>query len=152
MTKILMVCLGNICRSPLAEAILSFKVDPAKVLVDSAGTSNFHIGEKPCENSIKIATDNLLDITNLKARQFQVSDFDDFDFIFAMDTSNYKTLVSLAPTLKAKEKIKLLLDEVFPGENMNVPDPYQSSYFAFKNIYKMLDEACENIKTRYTTN
>jgi len=150
MTKVLMVCLGNICRSPLAEAILRYKADPSKIEVDSAGTGSYHIGKQPCDNSIKIAKENLLDITNLIARKFEVADFDNFDVIFAMDTHNLETITAMAPDEKAKKKVKLLLDEVFPGEKMNVPDPYTSSYFAFKNIFLMLDEACEQVIVNYT--
>jgi len=145
MTKILMVCLGNICRSPLAEGILKFKVDTTKIQVDSAGTGNFHIGEMPCENAIKVAKENLLDITDQRARQFKVSDFTTFDLIFSMDKHNYKKLIVLAPDDKAKAKVKLILNEVFPDEDMDVPDPYNSSFFAFRNVYRMLDEACDSI-------
>lgn len=148
MTRILMVCLGNICRSPLAEGILQFKVDPSKIQVDSAGLGNYHVGELPDKRSIQVAKENLLDITNQRARQFELSDFDTYDWIYAMDTSNYDKLLALAPSEKAKTKVKLILDEVFPGDKLEVPDPYHSSVYAFRNVYKMLDEACEVIANR----
>jgi protein-tyrosine phosphatase len=137
-----MVCLGNICRSPLAEGILQFKVDSTKIQVDSAGMSGFHIGELPDKRSIKVAGENLIDITDQRARLFKLSDFDDYDIIYAMDTLVYKKIMEKAPSEIAKTKIRLILNEVFPEDNMDVPDPYHSSLFAFRNVYKMLDEAC----------
>jgi len=147
MTKILMVCLGNICRSPLAEGILQFKVDANKIQVDSAGMSGYHIGELPDKRSIKVAGENLIDITDQRARLFKLSDFDDYDYIYAMDTLVYNKIMDKAPSDKAKEKIRLILNEVFPEDDMDVPDPYHSSFFAFRNVYKMLDEACTIIST-----
>lgn len=145
MTKILMVCLGNICRSPLAEGILQFKVDTSKIQVDSAGLGKYHVGELPDQRSIQVAKENLIDITNQRARHFSVDDFDKYDLIFAMDTSNYDQLLNLAPDELSKSKIKLILNEVFPDENLDVPDPYNGSVYAFRNVYKMLDEACDMI-------
>src|SRR5690554_6898014 len=124
MTRILMVCLGNICRSPLAEGILKSKVDPEKVFVDSAGTSNYHIGHSPDPRSISIAEQRKLDITSQLGRQFQVSDFHEFDHIYVMDMSNYHDVLSLARTEEDKKKVSLILNEIFPGENVEVPDPY----------------------------
>jgi protein-tyrosine phosphatase len=150
MTKILMVCLGNICRSPLAEGILQFKVDSSKVVVDSAGLGNYHVGELPDDRSIQVAKENLLDITYQRARQFQLSDFETYDVIYAMDKQNLKQLLAMAPSKEAESKVKLILNEVFPGEDMDVPDPYHDSVFAFRNVYKMLDEACENIAKKFS--
>ena len=150
MTKILMVCLGNICRSPLAEGILQFKVDSSKVVVDSAGLGNYHVGELPDDRSIQVAKENLLDITYQRARQFQLSDFETYDVIYAMDKQNLRQLLAMAPSKEAESKVKLILNEVFPGEDMDVPDPYHDSVFAFRNVYKMLDEACENIVKKFS--
>jgi len=140
-----MVCLGNICRSPLAEGILKSKVFSFKTFVDSAGTGAYHVGEKPDKRSINIAKENGIDITNQKARKFSVKDFDEFDLIYVMDNSNYEDVISLARNEDDKMKVNLILNEVFPDENLDVPDPYYGGEFGFKNIYKMLDEACENI-------
>ena len=144
-TRILMVCLGNICRSPLAEGILKSKVDPEKVFVDSAGTGDYHIDHAPDERSVSIAKKNNLDITCQRGRQFQTSDFDDFDYIYVMDMSNYNDVISLACTEEDRKKVKLILNEVFPGENVEVPDPYHGGPEGFAKVYEMLDEACENI-------
>lgn len=145
MTNVLMVCLGNICRSPLAEGILQFKVDATKIKVDSAGMDGYHVGELPDKRSIKVAGENLLDITDQRARLFQMSDFETYDIIYAMDGFVYEKLLKKAITDEDKAKVKLILDEVFPGEKMDVPDPYHSSLFAFRNVYNMLDEACDII-------
>ena len=144
-TKVLMVCLGNICRSPLAEGILKSKVDPNKVYIDSAGTSNYHVGHSPDERSVAVAHQNELDITSQKGRQFSVSDFDEFDHIYVMDMSNYHDVISLARNEEDKKKVKLILNEIFPEENVEVPDPYHGGNEGFNNVYKMLDEACEVI-------
>jgi len=149
MTRILMVCLGNICRSPLAEGILKSKVDPEKVFVDSAGTSNYHIGHSPDPRSISIAEQRKLDITSQLGRQFQVSDFDEFDHIYVMDMSNYHDVLSLARTEEDKKKVSLILNEIFPGENVEVPDPYYGGNDGFGQVYDMLDKACEVIAEKH---
>ncbi|WP_299523884.1 low molecular weight protein-tyrosine-phosphatase [uncultured Lutibacter sp.] len=152
MTKILMVCLGNICRSPLAEGILKSKVFGFKTTIDSAGTGDYHTGTKPDIRSINIAKINNIDITDQSARQFVIEDFDKFDLIYAMDNSNYENIVRLARNENDKSKVKLILNEVFPGENLDVPDPYTGGSFGFKNVYMMLDEACEVIAKKINQN
>jgi len=152
MTKILMVCLGNICRSPLAEGILRSKVFGFKTQIDSAGTGAYHSGEKPDRRSISIAKKNNIDITNQSARKFLVEDFDKFDFIYVMDGSNYDNVIALARNEADTAKVKLILNEVFPNENLDVPDPYYGGSFGFKNVYNMLDEACEVIAKKINTN
>ncbi len=145
MTKVLMVCLGNICRSPLAEGILKSKVFSMKAVVDSAGTGAYHIGDLPDRRSISIAKENGIDITNQRARKFSINDFDNFDFIFVMDNSNYRDVVELARNEEDILKVRLILNEVFPDENLDVPDPYYGGDFGFENVFNMLDEVCEII-------
>ena len=142
--KIVMVCLGNICRSPLAEGILKAKL-PKDYVVDSAGTGAWHTGQQPDKRSIATAKNRGLDITNQRARQFKVSDFDTFDYIYVMDNSNYKDVLSLAPTEESKSKVRLILNEIFPNENVDVPDPYYGGDDGFENVFDMLDQACEAI-------
>lgn len=141
--KILMVCLGNICRSPLAEGILASKLPKGKFLVDSAGTGSWHIGRAPDNRSIAIAKKNGLNITNQKGRQFTTSDFDTFDYIFVMDNNNYSDVIDLAKNEIQKNKVQLILNEIFPNENVDVPDPYYGLPNGFDMVYQMLDEACE---------
>lgn len=140
--KILMVCLGNICRSPLAEGILQSKLPKEKFIVDSAGTGDWHVGQQPDKRSILTAKNRGLDISCQKGRQLKASDFEEFDHIYVMDSSNYKDVTRLAPDAKAKAKVKLMMDEVFPGQNVDVPDPYWSEQGGFDKVYDMLDEAC----------
>lgn len=140
MKKILMVCLGNICRSPLAEGLLKSKVDQAQVMVDSAGTSNYHYGEHPDSRSIEVAQKNGLDISKLRARQFTVEDFKKFDLIYAMDKSNYENILRLAESEKDREKVKLILNEINPGKNQDVPDPYFGGKKGFDDVFDMLDQ------------
>ena len=140
-----MVCLGNICRSPLAEGILKSKVDTEKVYVDSAGTGDYHIGSSPDERSVSVARENRLDITTQRGRQFTAADFDKFDKIYVMDMSNYKDVTALARNQEDKQKVALILNEIFPGENVEVPDPYHGGNDGFQKVYEMLDEACEVI-------
>jgi protein-tyrosine phosphatase len=141
--KILMVCLGNICRSPLAEGILASKLPKDKFQVESAGTGSWHIGHKPDERSIAIAKKNKLDISKQKGRQFTTSDFETFDYIYVMDNSNYWDVVQLVDNKAQTEKVQLILNELFPNENVDVPDPYFGLPNGFESVYKMLDEACD---------
>lgn len=147
MTKILMVCLGNICRSPIAEGILRHKAKQANldIQIDSAGTSNYHIGEHPDKRTILNAKQHQIDISHLCARQFTVTDFDDFDSIFVMDSSNYADVISLARTAKDKHKVELILNRVYPNSNMSVPDPYFGGEQGFENVFILLDKACDVI-------
>lgn len=146
--KILMVCLGNICRSPLAEGILASKLPNELFYVDSAGTGSWHIGHTPDKRSISTAQKNGLNITNQKGRQFTRADFDTFDYIFVMDNSNYNDVIHLAQNETQKNKVQLILNAIFPDENVDVPDPYYGVANGFDMVYQMLDEACEVIAER----
>ncbi len=148
MKRVLMVCLGNICRSPLAEGILKSKVDRNSVFVDSAGTGAWHSGELPDKRSIAVAKKYGIDLTDQRARLFLVEDFDKFDHIYVMDQSNYKNVCRLAPNDEAINKVQLILNESYPDENLEVPDPYYGGDQGFENVYKMLDEACLKIKNK----
>ncbi len=140
-----MVCLGNICRSPLAEGILASKLPKDKFIVDSAGTGNYHSGKQPDHRSIATAKKNGIDISNQKARQFTTLDFDTFDYIFVMDNSNYEDVVFLAKTDEQKQKVQLVLNELFPGDNVDVPDPYYGLQNGFDMVFEMLDETTDLI-------
>jgi protein-tyrosine phosphatase len=143
-----MVCLGNICRSPLAEAILVSKVNADEIFVGSAGTGAYHIGKLPDERSVEVARKYGIDITNQRARKFTVKDFDTFDYIYAMDESNYQNILMLARTNDDKSKVQLILNEIHPTKNLTVPDPYYGGNQGFENVYTMLEEACEFIANK----
>ena len=145
-----MVCLGNICRSPLAEGILKSKINTSKIFVDSAGTAAYHVGNLADERSIEVAKKYGIDITNQKARKFTVKDFDAFDVIYAMDKSNYQNILMLARNSEDEKKVQLILNVIDADKNASVPDPYYGGNQGFENVYKMLDEACEVIANKLT--
>ncbi|MCL4122696.1 UNVERIFIED_CONTAM: hypothetical protein GTU68_046595 [Idotea baltica] len=140
-----MVCLGNICRSPLAEGILRSKVNAQKVFIDSAGTGGYHIGKLPDSRSISVAKKYNIDITDQRCRKFHTSDYDKFDLIYVMDAFNKEDVLSLARNDNDIAKVKMILNEVFPNENVDVPDPYHNTERGFENVYQMLDKACNII-------
>jgi protein-tyrosine phosphatase len=150
MIKVLMVCLVNICRSPLAEGILYSKINADEVFVDSAGTAASHVGNLPDKRSISVARQYGINITNQRARKFTVRDFDSFDFIYAMDNNNYKNVLLLARDKKDESKVKLILEETHPHQNLNVPDPYYGESQGFENVYRMLNKACEIIANKFS--
>ena len=143
--KILMVCLGNICRSPLAEGILTHKTKSLNIEVDSAGTAGYHVGQLPDSRSIEIAKKYNIDLSKQRARQFSRADFDRFDVIYAMDVNNYTHLVSLASNDDERNSIKLILNEINLNLCESVPDPYYGGENGFQDVYNMLNEACDKI-------
>ena len=145
MVRVLMVCLGNICRSPLAEGILKSKVGDSDVYIDSAGTGGWHIGELPDSRSIEIARVNQIDITDQSCRKFVYQDFQDFDWIYVMDKSNMADVLSLARTDQDRMKVRLILDELYPDKFSEVPDPYYGGGNGFEKVFNMLDAACDQI-------
>jgi protein-tyrosine phosphatase len=144
-TKILMVCLGNICRSPVAEGVMQRKIEKYKLdaIVDSAGTSGYHIGEQPDERSMANARKHSIDISSLKARKFSVEDFKKFDLIYVMDANNYNDVLKLASSEHDKSKVDLLLNISMPQKNQAVPDPYYGNEDGFEKVFQLVDEACE---------
>lgn len=147
MAKILVVCLGNICRSPLAEGILLHLVNEKKLpfTIDSAGTSNYHIDEAPDPRTIANAKKHKVDLTPLRARQFKQSDFDAFDHIYVMDKSNLSNVLRLARHEDDKNKVDLFLNILHPGKNLEVPDPYYGGDEGFENVFKMVWAASEKL-------
>ena len=146
--RILMVCLGNICRSPLAEGVLQSKVNSDIIKIDSAGTAAYHVGELPDTRSIEVARKYGIDLTNQRARKFNVNDFDDFDLIYAMDESNCQNILALARNEDDKKKVRMILNETHPNSNADVPDPYYGGNDGFENVYQLLDEACQIIANK----
>lgn len=136
-----MVCLGNICRSPLAEGILKSKLN-ANFEVDSAGTAAYHVGNPPDKRSIAVAQQFGIDISQQRARQFKKDDFNSFDLIFVMDQNNYNDVVELA-TPAQRRKVHLL------RENNEVPDPYYGDASAFEAVFHLIDTACETLVKKY---
>lgn len=142
-----MVCLGNICRSPVAEGVLrKLACDKyLQITIDSAGTSGYHIGETPDKRSIENAYKNGVDISKLKARKFDVSDFKKFDKIYVMDTSNLKDVVQLTTKQEEKIKVDLLLNVLHPSQNKPVPDPYYGSEQDFEDVFQLIYTACDKL-------
>ena len=142
--KVLMVCLGNICRSPLAEGILKSKVGK-DVIVDSAGTAGYHVGDLPDQRSIAVANKHNVDLTDQRARKICQSDLDEYDLIYAMDQENYDNLRRMAKNDEQRNKINMIMNELYPNENIDVPDPYYGGDHGFEHVYAMLDEATDKI-------
>jgi len=142
--KILMVCLGNICRSPLAEGIMKAKL-PDYFVVDSAGTIALHEGQAPDRRSIITAGNNGVDISNQKSRPITKSDLDTFDLIYCMDLHNFEDVISMSNGKAQRDKIKLLLQEAGNHTTGEVPDPYYGEMYDFEKVFKLLDESCEVI-------
>jgi len=139
--KILMVCLGNICRSPLAEGILRSKLSK-EFHIDSAGIGNWHVGKSPDKRSVAVAKKYGIDISMQRARQFHPNDFEEFDLIYVMDESNFEDVIALTENQNHHFKVKLILADL---EDKNVPDPYYGGEEGFEKVYKMLDEVAEKI-------
>jgi protein-tyrosine phosphatase len=145
--KILMVCLGNICRSPLAEGILQEKAFRAGLnwSVESAGTNGYHDGEAPHHLSQKVARLNGIDISQQRSRRFIAEDFERYDRIYALSADVYEEVRQLAKNKFDPDKIDLLMNEKYPGRNMDVPDPWFGTERGYHEVYRMIDEVCELI-------
>lgn len=139
--RILMVCLGNICRSPMADGLMRKKVtdNNLDVVVDSAGTGDWHVGHAPDSRMLETAKRNGVPIDELRGRQFKVADFDEFDRIIVMDKSNFKNVAKLARDEKDTQKIKMFLNLTHPGKDIEVPDPYFGGDEGFQDVFEMLD-------------
>jgi protein-tyrosine phosphatase len=149
--KILMVCLGNICRSPIAEGILQDKAFKAglKWCVESAGTNSYHTGEAPHPLSQKVANQNGIDISSQRARRFKAEDFDQYDKIYALAEDVMDEIKRIARNKFDAAKTDLLMNELYPEKNMDVPDPYYGPEKGYHEVYKMIDEVCDNIIEKY---
>ena len=147
MKSILFVCLGNICRSPLAEGILRKKLADKNipVLVDSAGTISWHASHPPDSRSVMVARQFGIDISGLRGRHFTSKDYENFDLILAMDKGNLSDILKQAPDAASKSKVKLCLDYAGLGTNKDVPDPYYGEFEDFDDLYELLNKACDQM-------
>ncbi|PQL91048.1 low molecular weight protein-tyrosine-phosphatase [Apibacter adventoris] len=149
--KILMVCLGNVCRSPMAEGILRSKL-PNNFLVDSAGVSNYHVNDKPDKRAIEVCKKHNINISQLRGRQFQPSDFDNFDIIYVMDHANYSDILFKARKEADKKKVKLIMSELPQATKQYVSDPFYGDIEDFEKVFIQLDEVCTLIAEKLTGN
>jgi len=152
MQKILFVCLGNICRSPLAEGIMLKLISDKNlpIEIDSAGTSNFHVGETPDYRTVLNAKKHGVDLTPLKARQFSEKDFNNFDVIYVMDKSNMTNVLAIAKNKEQEQKVELFLNTLFPNQNMEVPDPYFGGEEGFEDVFNPVYSTCEKMIEKYS--
>jgi len=146
--NVLMVCLGNICRSPIAQGLLASKLPKEFFFVDSCGTGDWHIGNQPDPRSIEVCKKNGLDISNQKSRQITLSDFETFDYIYVMDKSNYQNVLALSNNEAHRSKVKLILSEKHLDQIKEVPDPYFGMENGFEIVFEMLDTTCEIIASK----
>jgi protein-tyrosine phosphatase len=151
--KILMVCLGNICRSPLAEGVLKHKARQAGLnwTVESAGTNGYHIGEAPHRLSQKVALLNGIDICDQRARQFVREDFDRYDKLYAMADDVLYEMKRIAKNKWDEAKVDFFLNELHPGKDHSVPDPWYGTEPGFHEVYKLINETCDAIIKKYDT-
>jgi len=149
--KILLVCLGNICRSPLAEGILREKARRASLdwEIDSAGTNGYHIGEAPHHLSQKVARHNGLDIGSQRARRFTANDFQHFDKIYALAGDVLDDIRRIAGKNFEPAKVDLLMNELHPGKDQDVPDPWYGPESGYHEVYNMISAAADKIITKY---
>ena len=149
--KILMVCLGNICRSPLAEGILQNKLGTInkEYKVDSAGTGAWHVGQPPDDRSIAIAKKYGIDISGQRARKIESNDFEKFDLIFTMDTAIYRDVLHHAGKEEHKKKVFLFLKYAGNNHPDSVPDPYYGNLSDFEQVYQLLDVACDQVINKW---
>jgi len=145
--KILMVCLGNICRSPLAEGIMKTML-PGNFFVDSAGTISIHEGEHPDKRAVKTAANHHIDISNQKSRPITRDDFDTFDKIYCMDIEVYEDVISKAQNEEQHQKVSLFLSASGNYKNAEVPDPYWGDMKDFEDVFQLLNRGCEEIKNQ----
>jgi protein-tyrosine phosphatase len=150
--KILMVCLGNICRSPLAEGILQHRVIQSGLnwTVSSAGTNGYHIGEAPHFLSQKVARINGIDISHQRCRKFRPEDLVTYDKVYAMAQDVVEEMEMIAGKIINTPKVDLLMNELYPGENMDVPDPWYGPEPGYHEVFRMIDEACTEIIRKYS--
>ena len=141
--KVLFVCLGNICRSPIGEGIFKSVVNNEDAFVDSAGTSAYHVGESPDRRSIEVAKKHGIDISLQKSRKLTTDDFHSFDYIFAMDKSNLKNIKSIQP-IDSNCHVYLLREFDTIGKGEDVPDPYYGGDSGFEDCFSMIKRSCEN--------
>jgi protein-tyrosine phosphatase len=143
----LFVCLGNICRSPLAEGVFRHFSEKyqKKFIIDSAGTSSYHVGEPPDERTVRQALSKGIDLRNLRARQFRQSDFEYFNFIYVMDKINLRNVLSLTDKEVNRHKVELLLASYPECGIDEVPDPYFGGPDGFEYVYELVYGACERI-------
>lgn len=142
-----MVCLGNICRSPLAEGILQAKSAAAGLnwQIDSAGTNGYHVGESPHPLSQKVAKINGIDISMQRARRFRAADFEEFDLIFAMAEDVIDEMKSIARHRFDSAKVDLLMNVLHPGKNLDVPDPWYGTEPGYHEVFAMISQACDKL-------
>lgn len=153
MVRILFVCTGNICRSPLAEGILRDKLQHINfhAEVDSCGFESYHAGDRPDERAVKVARLRGIDISSHQARLFNINDFERFDYIYAMDSSHYNNIMRLAKNNAHKIKVDYLLNVLYPGQNLGVMDPWYHDIKAFERVYLQLDEVCTQLTNKLIT-
>lgn len=146
-----MVCLGNICRSPMAEGILRHQLMDASInaVIDSAGTGGWHAGENPDRRAIHNMKEHGIDISKLVARQFKKNDFDQFDLILAMDESNYVDILKLATDQQQKNKVRLILSYLEKQKDLSVPDPWYGDQDGFETVFQLLDHACSAVVKKH---
>ena len=149
--KILMVCLGNICRSPLAEGILQDKAFKAGLTwsIESAGTNSYHTGEPPHPLSQKVARIKGLDISKQRARRFCAEDFEVYDKIYALAGDVIEEMKRIAGKKFQQSKVDLLMNELYPGKNMDVPDPWYGPEPGYHEAFNLIDKACYKIMEKY---